>query len=112
MNKKVHIPPKTAADHKALIALLVEITEIGKSFKANGGSPTNIEASVKTLPVLTAKWDEMVTLMLPHLAEEEEQFVTFIKDAFNKKEIDATIQKILKHEGLSGARLFLPSILE
>ena len=106
------LPDKTSADHKVLMKLLDEITNIGKKFHENGGDANNIQESAKTLPLLAAKWSEMNAAMLPHLAEEEEQMVTFIKDSFTKEDMDSITTKIVKDEGLGGARIFLPSIAE
>ena len=106
------MPDKTSADHKTLMVLLKDISTIGKNFFKEGGSATNVEASSAVLPKLIAKWTELVTMMLPHLAEEETQMITFIKDAFKKEEFDKLVGKIIKHEGLGGAKRTLPSILE
>jgi hypothetical protein len=110
LKKRVTIPDKTAADHKTLMKLLDDISQIAKDFKADGGSDTNYAAAIKTIPLLTKKWDDLVTMMLPHLAEEEEQMITIIKDAFKKEEIDALVDKIIKSQGLSAGRLNVPAI--
>jgi len=91
---------------------LKSIAETGRSFRQNGGNATNIEASTKTLPVLVEQWDKMADLMLPHLAEEEEQLLTFIKDKFTFAEFNRLVNRIVQAEGLHGARVFLPSIFE
>jgi len=108
ISKRVNIPEKTSADHKTLMKGLDELTALGEQFKALG---QNEIASRKVLPLLRAKWHEVLEMMLPHLAEEEEQMLE-IKNHFTKAEVDAITQTILKEEGLSGARLFLPSIVE
>lgn len=108
-----NFPDKTSADHKTLLKMLDDICNLGKTFKELSGKDIhNMEASAKVLPELQKLWSHMVADMLPHLAEEEEQMVTFIKNVYTKKEMDALVQKIIQSEGLGASRLFLPSILE
>ena len=110
--KKVKIPEKTSSDHKTLMKVLEDISEIGKLHRQDGGNEINTDASAKYLPSLRAKWSELVVMMLPHLAEEEEQMMTFIKDAFVEAEFDQMVMKIVRSEGIREAKIFLPSILE
>lgn len=112
VRKRCNIPEKTSADHKVLMKLLNDVTEIGKRFFKLGGDASNVSISAQILPELRAKWTEAKVHMFPHLAEEEEQMTSLIKDKFTQEEIAAMVQSIVKNEGLGGAKRFLPSIVE
>jgi len=110
--KKVkEFPQKQSADHKTLIKLLDEITAIGKEFRASGTEPDE-KACAKALPLLRAKWSELKRDMFPHVNEEEEFMLSTLKDVMTSKEQDALVQSVIKHSGIRGSRLILPSILE
>ena len=108
IRKRCAIPEKTTADHKQLIAKLNEISQVGNKFKTE----RNENAANACLATLTTNWNDLVELMFPHLAEEEEQMKTQIKERFSEKEFEKVVQSIIKKEGLGNARINLPGILQ
>jgi len=112
IKKRCNIPDKTSADHKVLVKLLEDVSAIGKPFMASKNPEDNVEASAVAHAKLVVKWAEMKELMFPHLAEEEEQLKTFIREVFKEEDFDRMVNKIIKHEGISGGKRGLPSIDE
>ena len=92
-------------DHVGLVKLLAEIEYVCNDIDKKGGK--KCEAEIKKLKELVPPF---VDLMLDHLQEEETNIPTLLRANFTQEEDDACVQTILKKEGTSGLRMFLPSI--
>ncbi len=93
-------------DHEGLVKLLVEIEVVCKDIDKKGGK--KCQAEIKKLKELVPPF---VDSMLVHLQEEEANIPAILRANFTQEEEDACIQKILKKEGTSGLRLFLPPVI-
>ena len=95
-----------AKDHEGLIRLLDEIELVCANVIKKQGIDCKDEISkLKTnIPVLEKE-------MRKHLKEEEEVIPQLLRDNFTQAEEQECIEKILKNEGLYGARIFVPAII-
>ena len=107
ISTKATIPEKKMAkDHEGLIRLLDEIELVcANVIKKQGIDCKDEIGKLKTnIPVLEKE-------MRAHLKEEEEVIPQLLRDNFTQAEEQECIEKILKNEGLYGARIFVPAII-
>ncbi|KAL3768366.1 hypothetical protein ACHAW5_005204 [Stephanodiscus triporus] len=103
---KAKVPEKLSMDHEGLVKLLTEIEDVCNDIDKKGGKKCQPE--IKKLKGLVPAF---VDEMRAHLQEEEATVPALVRDNFTQEEEDACVKKILKKEGTSGLRMFLPSVI-
>jgi len=96
---------KMAKDHGELIEMINNIKAVCDSIitKEGKGCSNEIEKLQQQAPIFEKH-------MLEHLKEEEEMVPPLLRENFTQEEEDKCLQKILKREGLSGLRNFVPPV--
>lgn len=93
-------------DHEALMKMLSKIEDICDAIIAKQGKGCSAEIIELQEQVPTFEKH-----MCNHLEEEEELIPSLLRDNFTREEEDKCVQRILKREGLHGARIFVPSVI-
>jgi len=93
-------------DHEGLIKLIAEIEDTCNQVNKKGGK--ECQAEIRKLKELIPPF---VDEMCAHISEEEANIPALLRENFTEEEHDACVQKISMKDGLSGMRIFLPSII-
>lgn len=111
----VEFPEKQSVDHKYLVRLLDELSNLKKDFYSSGGNEHFTEQNTKIvsriLPVLGETWHQLRTMMMPHLCEEEQVLRDLVAPVTTEKKYLQVVNKIIQREGYHGIFFFLVYIL-
>lgn len=87
LRERFHYPDKLEADHTLLVRIMDELDKLIMIDLKPGGN----------IHVISAKWDEYSSFMLPHLLEEENIGLPLARAYFTRKEFAKIVAAIMKN---------------